>query len=87
MSEQQKYDYLAKSQSSMKNDMDSLKQSLDTLNSKDDLTVTEEEDRHTIQEYLAHQESCDKDDCEIHQAKEGLTKNWFLKGIALGRRL
>ena len=87
MSEQQGIDTLAKEQLSLKNDMVSLKQSLEQLNNKDNLTVQEEEDRHTIQEYLAHQESCDKDDCEIHQAKEGLTKNWFLKGIALGRRL
>ena len=87
MSEQQGIDTLAKEQLSLKNDMVSLKQSLEQLNNRDDLTVQEEEDRHTIQEYISHQESCDKDDCEIHQAKEVLTKNWFLKGIALGRRM
>ena len=50
-------------------------------------TKQEQEDLHTIQEFLDHQESCDKPDCEIHQAKEDLSKTWFLKGITIGKRL
>ena len=46
-----------------------------------------QDDLHTIQEFLDHQDSCDKPECEIHQAKEDMSKTLFLKGITIGKNL
>ena len=84
MSEQQGIDTMAKEQLSMKNELTSLK---DTLQKLEQPTPQDQDDLHTIQEFLEHQESCDKDECEIHQAKEDMSKTWFLKGITIGKNL
>ena len=84
MSEQQGIDTLAREQLSLKNELSSLKDSLQQLKTP---TPQEQEDLHTIQEFLDHQDSCDKPDCEIHQAKEDMSKTWFLKGITIGKSL
>ena len=81
---EQGIDTLAREQLSLKNELASIK---DSLNQKANPTEQEQEDLHTIQEFLDHQDSCDKPDCEIHQAKEDLSKTWFLKGITIGKRL
>jgi hypothetical protein len=81
---EQGIDTLAREQLTLKNELASIKE---TLNQKANPTEQEQEDLHTIQEFLDHQESCDKPDCEIHQAKEDLSKTWFLKGITIGKRL
>jgi hypothetical protein len=81
---EQGIDTLAREQLSLKTELASIK---DSLNQKANPTEQEQEDLHTIQEFLDHQESCDKPDCEIHQAKEDLSKTWFLKGITIGKRL
>ena len=81
---EQGIDTLAREQLSLKTELASIK---DSLNQKANPTEQEQEDLHTIQEFLDHQDSCDKPDCEIHQAKEDLSKTWFLKGITIGKRL
>ena len=81
---EQGIDTLAREQLSLKTELASIK---DSLNQKANPTEQEQEDLHTIQEFLDHQESCDKPDCEIHQAKEDLSKTWFLKGITIGKSL
>lgn len=81
---EQGIDTLAREQLSLKTELASIKE---TLNQKTNPTEQEQEDLHTIQEFLDHQDSCDKPDCEIHQAKEDLSKTWFLKGITIGKRL
>ena len=81
---EQGIDTLAREQLSLKTELASIK---DSLNQKANPTEQEQEDLHTIQEFLDHQESCDKPDCEIHQAKEDLSKTWFLKGITIGKGL
>ena len=81
---EQGIDTLAREQLSLKTELASIK---DSLNQKANPTEQEQEDLHTIQEFLDHQESCDKSDCEIHQAKEDMSKTWFLKGITIGKRL
>ena len=81
---EQGIDTLAREQLSLKTELASIK---DSLNQTANPTEQEQEDLHTIQEFLDHQESCDKPDCEIHQAKEDLSKTWFLKGITIGKRL
>ena len=84
MSEQQGIDTMAKEQLSMKNELTSLK---DTLQQLEKPTPQDQDDLHTIQEFLEHQDSCDKPECEIHQAKEDMSKTWFLKGITIGKNL
>ena len=81
---EQGIDTLAREQLSLKHELSSLSEK---LNQKEDRTKQEQDDLHTIQEFLAHQDSCDKPDCEIHQAKEDMTKTWFLKGITIGKSL
>ena len=81
---EQKIDTLGREQLSLKNELSSLS---DKLNQKEDRTEQEQDDLHSIQEFLDHQDSCDKPDCEIHQAKEDMSKTWFLKGITIGKSL
>ena len=81
---EQGIDTLAREQLSLKNELSSLSEK---LNQKEDRTLQEQDDLHTIQEFLDHQDSCDKSDCEIHQAKEDMSKTWFLKGITIGKSL
>ena len=81
---EQGIDTLAREQLSLKNELSSLSEK---LNQKEDRTVQEQDDLHTIQEFLDHQDSCDKPECEIHQAKEDMSKTWFLKGITIGKSL
>ena len=81
---EQGIDTIAREQLSLKNELSSLSEK---LNQKEDRTEQEQDDLHSIQEYLAHQDSCNKHDCEIHQAKEDMSKTWFLKGITIGKSL
>ena len=81
---EQGIDTLAREQLSLKNELSSLSEK---LNQKEDRTEQEQDDLHSIQEFLNHQDSCDKPDCEIHQAKEEMSKTWFLKGITIGKSL
>ena len=81
---EQGIDTLAREQLSLKNELSSLSEK---LNQKEDRTQQEQDDQHSIQEILDHQDSCDKSDCEIHQAKEDMSKTWCLKGITIGKSL
>ena len=81
---EQKIDTLGREQLSLKNELSNLS---DKLNQKEDRTEQEQDDLHSIQEFLDHQDSCDKPECEIHQAKEDMSKTWFLKGITIGKSL
>ena len=81
---EQGIDTLAREQLSLKNDLASLSEK---LNQKENPTPQDQDDLHTIQEFLDHQDSCDKPECEIHQAKEDMSKTWFLKGITIGKSL
>ena len=81
---EQGIDTLAREQLSLKNELSSLSEK---LTQKEDRTEQEQDDLHSIQEFLDLQDSCDKPDCEIHQAKEDMSKTWFLKGITIGKSL
>ena len=81
---EQGIDTLAREQLSLKNELSSL---TEKLNQKENPIPQDQEDLHTIQEFLDHQDSCDKPECEIHQAKEDMSKTWFLKGITIGKSL
>ena len=50
-------------------------------------TPQAQDDLHTVQEFLDHFHECNKDDCEITDLKEKESKNWFLKGIGIGKQL
>ena len=81
---EQGIDTLAREQLSLKNELSNL---TEKLNQKENPTEQDQDDLHSIQEFLDHQDSCDKPDCEIHQAKEDMSKTWFLKGITIGKSL
>ena len=81
---EQGIDTLAREQLSLKNELSNLSEK---LNQKEDRTEQAQDDLHSIQEFLDHQDSCDQPDCEIHQAKEDMSKTWFLKGITIGKSL
>jgi len=84
MSTQQGIDTLAKAQIDLKNDLSTLK---DSLENEKTPSPQMQDDLHTVQEFLDHFHSCDKDDCEITELKENESKNWFLKGIGIGKQL
>ena len=84
MSTEQGIDTLAKAQLDLKTELSTLKDSLE--NEKTPSSQTQD-DLHTVQEFLDHYHSCDKDDCEITQLKENASKDWFLKGIGIGKQL
>ena len=84
MSVEQGIDTLAKEQLDLKTQLTDLKNSLQ----KEDSPSQEiKDDLHTVQEFLEHFHSCDKDDCEITDLKESVSKDWFLKGIGIGKQL
>ena len=70
----------AKFESELKNIQDGLKQ-------VENPTQEQQEDLHTVEEFLEHVDSCEKDDCEVHKKVDEGNKQWFLKGIALGKRI
>ena len=84
MSTQQGIDTLAKEQLDLKNDLSTLK---DSLEKEKTPSPQMQDDLHTVQEFLDHFHSCDKDDCEITELKEKESKDWFLKGIGIGKQL
>jgi len=65
----------------LKEELSVLQKSLQTENPQD------QEDLHTVQQFLDHYHDCGKDDCEVSQLKEKESKNWFLKGISIGKRI
>ena len=65
----------------LKEELSVLQKSLQTEDPKD------QEDLHTVQQFLDHYHDCGKDDCEVSQLKEKESKNWFLKGISIGKRI
>jgi len=65
----------------LKEELSVLQKSLQTENPQD------QEDLHTVQQFLDHYHDCGKDDCEVSQLKEKESKNWFLKGINIGKRI
>ena len=84
MSVEQGIDTLAKEQSNLKTQLTDLKNSLQ----KEDSPSQEiKDDLHTVQQFLDHYHDCGKDDCEVSQLKEKESKNWFLKGISIGKRI
>ena len=84
MSTQQGIDTLAKEQLDLKNELSTLKNSLETEKTPSPQT---QDDLHTVQEFLNHFHECNKDDCEITELKEKESKDWFLKGIGIGKQL
>ena len=45
----------------------------DSLSKVEQPTPTQEEDLHTVEQFLEHVDSCDKDDCEIHQKMDNVS--------------
>jgi len=82
MSEQQGIDTIATETTKLKQELATLKDEMtekfDTLNEED------QDDLHTVTEFLEHYNNCDKDNCEVHKLKEDQGKTWFLKGITKG---
>ena len=64
-----------------------LKQVQDSLTTLKEPTLEQQEDLHTVDQFLEHIDSCEKDDCEVHQKVDMGNKEWFLKGIAIGKRI
>ena len=64
-----------------------LKQVQDNLTTLKEPTPEQQEDLHTVDQFLEHMDSCEKDDCEVHQKVDMGNKEWFLKGIAIGKRI
>ena len=64
-----------------------LKQVQDNLTTLKEPTLEQQDDLHTVEQFLEHIDSCEKDDCEVHQKVDKGNKEWFLKGIAIGKRI
>ena len=44
-----------------------LKQVQDSLTTLKEPTPEQQDDLHTVDQFLEHMDSCEKDDCEVHQ--------------------
>ena len=85
MSEQKGIDTLAAEFSKVKDELTILK---DNLEQKPNPTDIDQEDLHSVSEFVDHFENgCNKDDCEITGLKEDASKKWLVRGITLGKRL
>ena len=84
MSQKEINDSMAERQDKFSTD---LKQVQDNLTTLKEPTPEQQEDLHTVDQFLEHMDSCEKDDCEVHQKVDMVNKEWFLKGIAIGKRI
>jgi len=85
LSSEQGLDTLAMETGKLKQQLEELKTEL--KENETTLNENDQQDLHSVEEFIEHFESCGKDDCEIHNAKEKEIKNWFLKGINIGKKL
>jgi len=85
VSEQKGIDTLALEFGKVKDELIVLK---DDLKQRKNPTETDQEDLHTVTEFVDHFENgCNNDDCEITGIKEDASKKWLVRGITLGKRL
>lgn len=84
MSQKEINDGMAERQDKFSTELKQVKDSLTTLKEP---TPEQEDDLHTVDQFLEHMDSCEKDDCEVHQKVDMGNKEWFLKGIAIGKRI
>ena len=84
MSQKEINDSMADRQDKFSTDLKQVQDSLTTLKEP---TPEQQEDLHTVEQFLEHIDSCEKDDCEVHQKVDMGNKEWFLKGIAIGKRI
>ena len=85
MSEQKGIDTLAIEFGKVKDELTILK---DNLEQKPNPTDIDQEDLHTVSEFVDHfEKGCNKDDCEITGLKEDASKKWLVRGITLGKRI
>ena len=84
MSQKEINDSMAERQDKFSTELKQVKDSLTTLKEP---TPEQEDDLHTVDQFLEHMDSCEKDDCEVHQKVDMGNKEWFLKGIAIGKRI
>ena len=85
MSEQKGIDTLAAEFGKVKDELTILK---DNLEQKPNPTDIDQEDLHTVSEFVDHfEKGCNKDDCEITGLKEDASKKWLVRGITLGKRI
>ena len=84
MSQKEINDGMAERQEKFETDLKQVQNSLTTL---DNPTPEQTEDLHTVEQFLEHIDSCEKDECEVHKKVDEGNKQWFLKGIALGKRI
>jgi len=85
VSEQKGIDTLAMEFSKVKDELTVLR---DDLKQMPNPTQTDQEDLHSVSEFVDHFENgCNKDDCEITGLKEDESKKWLVRGITLGKRL
>ena len=84
MSQKEINDGMAERQDKFSTELKQVKDSLTTLKEP---TLEQQEDLHTVDQFLEHMDSCEKDDCEVHQKVDMGNKEWFLKGIAIGKRI
>ena len=85
MSEQKGIDTLALEFSKVKEELTVLR---DDLKQKENPSVIDQQDLHSVSEFVDHFENgCNKDDCEITGLKEDESKKWLVRGITLGKRL
>tara|TARA_Y100001951_G_C11142593_1_gene184518 strand:+ start:70 stop:327 length:258 start_codon:yes stop_codon:yes gene_type:complete len=82
MSQEQGIDTLAKEMGKYKEELTELKDDM-----TNNMASLNNEDKHTISDFVDHYQSCEKDDCDIHNLKERESKTWFLKGIQIGKKL
>ena len=85
MSSEQGLDTLAMETGKLKQQLEELKTEL--KENETTLNENDQQDLHSVEEFIEHYNECNKDDCEIHSAKEKEIKQWFLKGISTGKKL
>jgi len=64
MSQKEINDSMAERQDKFSTELKQVKDSLTTLKEP---TPEQEDDLHTVDQFLEHMDSCEKDDCEVHQ--------------------
>lgn len=84
MSQKEINDGMAERQEKFETELKTLQTNLQEVKNP---TEEDLENLHTVEQFLEHVDSCEKDDCEIHKKIDGVNKEWLLKGISIGKRI
>ena len=77
---------LAENQSADKSEFSDIKSSINELSKGMNLSQKETDGMYNISEFIEHLNTCENDNCSMHQSVDTLNNNNYMKGFLLGAK-